>query len=127
MFADSPIFGVGQGNFFRLSSNIDLTQSIYMAQKGGENAHNYFLQILAEMGLVGTLVFIFTVAWPFFKIDRFSIIASPAVALLAIALGNVFSHPLLIRPNLILLAVFLSLIYAGLDYYKPKLSIPRVV
>ena len=127
MFVDSPIFGVGQGNVFRLSSNIDLTQSIYMAQKGGENAHNYFLQTLAETGVVGISVFIFAIAWPFLKTRPLSKIASPAIALLAIALGNVFSHPLLIRPNLILLAIFLSMMYAGLDRSKSQIRFQRTV
>ena len=115
MFSDSPIFGVGQGNFFRLSSNLDISHSLYMAQKGGDNAHNYFLQTLAETGLVGASAFALAIAWPFYRVDQFSKIAAPALALLVIALGNVFSHPLLVRPNLILFAVFVALLYASID------------
>ena len=115
MFCDSPIFGVGQGNFFRLSSNLDISHSLFMAQKGGDNAHNYFLQTLAETGLVGASAFVLAIAWPFYRVEQFSKIAAPALALLVIALGNVFSHPLLVRPNLILFAVFLALLYASID------------
>jgi O-antigen ligase len=115
MFSDSPIFGVGQGNFFRLSANLDISHSLFMAQKGGDNAHNYFLQTLAETGLVGASAFVLAIAWPFYHVDRFAKIAAPALALLVIALGNVFSHPLLVRPNLILFAVFLALLYASID------------
>jgi O-antigen ligase len=115
MFIDSPIFGVGQGNFFRLSSNLDISHSLYMAQKGGDNAHNYFLQTLAEVGLIGSLTFILAIVWPFFRIDPPSKIAAPALVILAIALGNLFSHPLLVRPNLILFSVFLALMYSYVE------------
>jgi O-antigen ligase len=120
MFSDAPIFGVGQGNFFRLSSNIDLSHSAYMVQKGGENAHNYFLQTLAETGLVGASVFVVALSWPFFQVDRLSILIVPSVAIFSVFLGNVFSHSLLVRPNLILLAVFLALLYASVDGGKSK-------
>jgi O-antigen ligase len=126
MFSDSPIFGVGQGNFFRLSANLDISHSLFMAQKGGDNAHNYFLQTLAETGLVGASAFVFAIAWPFYHVDRFAKIAAPALALLVIALGNVFSHPLLVRPNLILFAVFLALLYASIDTNTSKSRPSRI-
>ncbi len=120
MFSDSPLFGVGQGNFFRLSSNLDISHSLYMSQKGGDNAHNYFLQTLAEVGLIGSLAFILAIVWPFFRIDQFSKIAAPVLVILAIALGNLFSHPLLVRPNLILFSVFLALMYSHVETGSTK-------
>jgi O-antigen ligase len=120
MFSEAPIFGVGQGNFFRLSSHMDISHSSYLVQNGGDNAHNYFLQLLAETGLVGVLAFAFAIGWPFFRVEQFSKIAAPALVLFAIALGNLFSHPLLVRPNLILLAVFLALLYTIVDTKASK-------
>ncbi len=120
MFSDAPIFGVGQGNFFRLSSQLDISHSLYLVNKGGDNAHNYFLQTLAETGLVGGLAFALAVGWPFYRAGQFSKIAAPALVLLAIALGNIFSHPLLIRPNLVLFAVVLALLYASIDRTEVK-------
>jgi len=126
MFVDSPIFGVGLGNFFRLSTNVDLTHSLYMAQKGGENAHNYFLQTMAETGVVGAAAFFIAISWPFFKIERTTSVVAPAMALLSIGLGNIFSHSLLIRPNIILLAVFLALLYASVDSKDSKNNLQEV-
>jgi len=120
MFSDYPIFGIGQGNFFRLSSQLDISHSPYLLEKGGDNAHNYFLQTLAETGLVGAVAFGLAIGWPFFRVDHFSKITAPALAMVAIALGNIFSHPLLIRPNLILFAVFLALVYASVDKTAAK-------
>jgi len=120
MFSEFPLFGVGQGNFFRLSSQLDISHSLFLVQSGGDNAHNYFLQILAETGLVGGVAFVLAIGWPFYRVDQFSKIAAPALAILMIALGNVFSHPLLVRPNLILFAVFLALIYASVHKVAAK-------
>jgi O-antigen ligase len=115
MFSENPIFGVGQGNFFRLSSNIEISHSLYLAQSGGDNAHNYFLQTLAETGLLGALVFAIAIGWPIYRQKHVADIAAPVFAIAAIALGNLFSHPLLIRPNLILFAVFLALMYSSIE------------
>ena len=120
MFGDYPIFGIGQGNFFRLSSQLEISHSPYLVLMGGDNAHNYFLQTLAETGLVGAVAFVLAIGWPFYRVDHFSKIAAPALAMVAIALGNVFSHPLLIRPNLILFAVFLALAYASVGNAPAK-------
>lgn len=120
MFSDYPIFGIGQSNFFRLSSQLDISHSTYLVQTGGDNAHNYFLQILAETGLVGATAFVLAIGWPFYRVDHFSKIAAPALAMVAIALGNAFSHPLLIRPNLILFAVLLALAYASVGNAPAK-------
>ena len=120
MFSEYPILGIGQGNFFRLSSKIDISHSMYMLQKGGENAHNYFLQTLAETGLMGVSTFILVISWPFFRVTHFSKIAAPSFALFSIALSNFFSHPMLIRPILILFAVLLALMYASIENDVPK-------
>jgi len=57
MFSAYPLMGVGEGEFYRLSSNISFARSEFLQLNRGENAHNYFLQVLAENGLVGILVF----------------------------------------------------------------------
>jgi O-antigen ligase len=58
MIRARPLFGVGVGQYYATSS---LFLSPELAWKYGfENAHNYFLQIAAELGLAGLAVF---VAW----------------------------------------------------------------
>ncbi len=48
MFAERPVFGVGVGRFYALS-----TRYASPTWKDRNNAHNNFLQVLAELGLVG--------------------------------------------------------------------------
>jgi O-antigen ligase len=57
MWESAPVFGVGVGMFYPLSRR-------FMGPQLGwnyslENAHNYFLQIAAELGIVGLGVFLY--------------------------------------------------------------------
>ena len=112
MFALYPIFGVGNGNFFRLSLDKDLTATSWFHDKGGDNAHNYFLQTLAELGLVGVAVSAIIFIYPLLTRKKNSAIAPALWGLIAIALGNVYSHSLIVRENLFLLMGFVALLYA---------------
>lgn len=110
MFWSFPLMGLGQGNF--------LHQSIvpgYISILGGENAHNYFLQTIAELGLAGLISFLLIFLVPIFN-TRCSTKFTPILfAIFAVFIGNIYSHPLIIRENLLLLAVFVSLLYALVD------------
>jgi hypothetical protein len=55
MFASAPVFGVGVGRYFDQSGAFmpDTLRELY----GNENAHNYFAQQFAELGIVGGLLF----------------------------------------------------------------------
>ncbi len=55
MFASSPVYGVGIGRYFDRSAAFmpDALRELY----GNENAHNYFVQQFAELGLIGGLLF----------------------------------------------------------------------
>jgi len=69
MFASSPIFGVGVGHYFDRSAEFmpDELKRIY----GNENAHNYFAQQFAEVGVVGGLLFIWLIVPPLFRAWRY--------------------------------------------------------
>ena len=113
MFALFPFAGLGQSEFYRQSANYDLTQSLFLSiEQNGENAHNYFLQTLAETGLLGFGAFTLLLIYPAIRsVDRRSLIAA-ILALCAIFGGNLFGHSLLVRENLLLAACFVALMYA---------------
>jgi hypothetical protein len=55
MIAARPLFGVGEGRYY-LSSPLFLSPELATSY-GAENAHNFFLQVGGELGLVGLLLF----------------------------------------------------------------------
>ena len=55
--AEHPVFGAGIGGFYRLSGEY-LEEMLAAQNKTHENAHNYFLQIAADLGLSGLVVFV---------------------------------------------------------------------
>lgn len=103
--------GVGQGNFFHLSSILEFVGSPWITQTGGENAHNYFLQTLAELGSVGIVSFIIVFIWPYLNCKNPRKLLPVSMAILAVFLGNLYSHSLIIRENLYLLAALVALLY----------------
>lgn len=60
MVKDSPAFGIGIGRFLELSErygSADIAR-ILQVERTRDNAHNNFLQVAAELGLVGLLAFV---------------------------------------------------------------------
>ena len=112
MFAEFPIIGLGQGGFFRQSADIGFSKSFMLSHWGGENAHNYFLQVLVENGVVGFLLFGLVVVSPFLFVGSKKGLVPAALGLLALFLGNLFAHSFLVRENLILAAVLIALMYS---------------
>jgi hypothetical protein len=111
MFSAYPLMGVGEGEFYRLSSNISFARSEFLQLNRGENAHNYFLQVLAENGLLGILVFAIAFIVPYLACTNKKIIFPAVIALNSLFLGNVFAHSFLVRENLLLGAALLGLLY----------------
>jgi hypothetical protein len=113
LFALYPILGLGQSEFYRQSADHTLTNSYFLSiQQNGENAHNYFLQTLAETGLVGIAVFFLLIFYPIFHIKNKRLLIPAGVALGAIFIGNVFAHSMLVRENLFIAACLIGLMYA---------------
>ena len=108
-----PFAGLGQSAFFRQSANHDLTHSYFLSiQQNGENAHNYFLQTLVENGLLGFMAFGYLVAYPMIKTANKHVLIPALVMLAAVMGGNLFSHSMLVRENLLLAFCFVALLYA---------------
>ena len=111
MFSAYPLMGVGEGEFFKLSSNISFARSEFLKLNHGENAHNYFLQVLAENGLIGILVFAIAFIVPYSTCSNKKILLPALVGLLSLFLGNVFAHSFLVRENLLIASALLALLY----------------
>jgi hypothetical protein len=111
-----PLFGIGQGNFFRLSSIVEFSGSAYMKGQGGENAHNYFFQTFAEVGLLGIACFSLVFLTPLLSIKPRTLIVPTSVAIASVFAGNIYSHSLIIRENLFLLSGFIALLLSYKTY-----------
>ena len=108
-----PVLGLGQGEFYRQSANYQLSQSYFLAiEQNGENAHNYFLQTLAETGLVGGAIFALMLIYPFLKSRSRHDLLPAAIGLGSVFVANLFAHSMLVRENLFVAASLLALLYA---------------
>jgi O-antigen ligase len=101
MLASAPVFGVGIGRYHERSSEFmpEELRAVYRH----ENAHNYFAQQFAELGIVGGLVFVWFIAAALATAWRGVVSpgASPIhLALFAAAAGYLLTcvtgHPLLV-------------------------------
>jgi O-antigen ligase len=112
MFSAFPLMGIGQGEFYRMSGFGSFSQSTFLGAINGENAHNYFLQTLTELGLVGCFLFLIALILPILKSGSMLMLRPAIFICSAIALGNIFAHSLLVRENFFLLCCILGLLYA---------------
>ncbi len=105
MIGSHPAFGVGLGEFYRRSaefSSPELLAKFPAIANTGENAHNNFVQVAAELGIAGGLCFIWLVAASLVTPaqraiatdDRFLLALTAGVG--AFALTMIGGHPLLI-------------------------------
>jgi O-antigen ligase len=101
MIAARPLFGVGVGQYYR-TSPLFLTPQLAWSY-GAENAHNYFLQVGAELGVVGLALFCAWVGVVLWRAMKAIAIEPRDVRLLGAAAGVVVllatcltGHPLLI-------------------------------
>jgi O-antigen ligase len=118
-----PLMGVGQGNFYHLSADIAFSKSHFLALNGGENAHNYFLQTFAELGIVGIIGFVLVFTFPFINTKNRTLLLPAGLGIFALFLGNVYSHSFLVRENLLLCATLLGLMYfLASKYQTPEYS-----
>lgn len=60
MVASAPVFGVGVGKYYERSGEF-MPPQIREIYRGHENAHNYFAQVIAELGAIGGGLFVWLV------------------------------------------------------------------
>lgn len=66
VFIHHPVFGVGIGNFIKFYHSYSLLPSSY----GAFVAHNMYLEILADLGLVGFIPFFLTIVFSYLATTR---------------------------------------------------------
>ncbi len=95
MFMDFPLMGIGVGGFPRQGAQFQYSHSDYMKTNGMENTHNYFLQILAEQGLIGfgLLALFLGVGLLLLRQNRQNTLF---LIIVGIFIGNLYGHVLLI-------------------------------
>ncbi len=109
MYSNYPLCGLGLSSFNRSSSIVGFSTSNFLINNHGENCHNYFIQIVTEIGCVGVIILLL----PFFFLKNGSRHARVILALLiSIILGNVYGHELLLREYLVILVVVLGFLFA---------------
>jgi len=105
MYLSFPLFGLGQGAFYRLGSIEQFSGSETLARLGGNGVHNYFLQSFVELGPVGAVLALL-IAIPAFRLGRQNLRLISFYALIGIGVGNIYAHSLLVRETLMLAAIF---------------------
>jgi O-antigen ligase len=126
MYSHYPILGLGKGIFYRQSSIGEFSHSSFFVTYNGENAHNYFLQILAETGIIGLSLFCALFIYQAFYL-RNPNTQIVTVLILGIFAGNLYGHSLLIANILVLLFILLgvsNIDRGGQEYSTPKKIIP---
>lgn len=133
MWLSYPFFGIGQGDFYRLSAIAPFSRSNYLILNNGENAHNYFLQTLTETGVIGVAGFIIFVLYPFIISKKNTNYLPSLIALFGLSLANIFSHSFLVRENLFIAMLLFALLYADAiskssrDDYSAKNETKRIL
>ncbi len=101
MFRAAPWFGVGVGQYYGLSG--EFMPEALRATYRMENAHNYFMQVTTELGVIGIAAFVWLLGWPIVAAWR-ALLARPddrirlaaAAGVVAFVLTCVTGHPLLV-------------------------------
>jgi O-antigen ligase len=112
---DHPWFGVGLGEYRRASLE-RMPDSLRSLYPEGENAHDNFLQILAELGPLGLGAFVWLVAMTFRSIGARNAnppaeAAALGAGLVAFFLSCAFGHPLLMPQVSLWIAALLGVAY----------------
>jgi hypothetical protein len=103
LFSTEPLLGIGVGQFFERSADVIRDPAVH-ALYPRENAHNNFLQILAETGLVGFTAFVWLLVGAGGAIVRAlrtetadrAVLTGAAAGLCAFVATCLAGHPLLI-------------------------------
>jgi hypothetical protein len=105
MYSEFPLFGLGQGAFYRQSAERGFSESEFLVGMNGEGVHNEFLRMLVELGPIG-FGFALVIAVPYLRLGRANLKLVSFYALVGIAISGVYTNALLVRELLLLFGVF---------------------
>jgi O-antigen ligase len=105
MMANRPVFGIGLGEFYQRSGEFSSPDLIakFPVVALHENAHNNFIQVAAELGVAGGILFAWLMVAPLIAIGRRAAATREPFLLLTLAAVGAFvltclgGHPLLVR------------------------------
>jgi O-antigen ligase len=104
MFMETPVFGVGIGRYYQMSEIYFSRAQIQQLEPGSaykrENAHNYFLQVAAETGIVGFALFVGFLLWLLVRRWDFrgrSKNSAAGMAIIGLLVMSLTGHPLLVQ------------------------------
>ena len=130
MAADAPLVGVGAGTFLEESPNYGTAALAPLVYDGRtrDNAHNYFLQTLAEQGVVGLMALLAILAAALVPAlrgtPRRDVLTSwLAAGIVACILTWMTGHPLLLTEAALMFWLFIGVL-AGLS--PPPLASPAL-
>ena len=68
IFLNYPIFGIGINNFYQESSKSEYenTELLYTKGRAANHPHQIYLEIISEVGLVGSIYFLFVIFYPIY-------------------------------------------------------------
>lgn len=104
MWRQSPILGVGLGNFLVNLPKVLPSRTVYFLQP----VHNIYLLILSETGVIGLGIFLFLILY-IFKNFQLPISNFPFPFFSLLLLGLVDHYPATLQQGQLLLIIFLSL------------------
>lgn len=105
MYFAFPLFGLGQGAFYRLSIVPGFSGSELLIGMGGDGVHNELLRMLAELGPIGVGIALYA-AIPYLRLGRQNFKWVSFYALAGIGIGCVYTNALLVRELLLLGGAF---------------------
>jgi O-antigen ligase len=131
MFETAPVFGVGVSHFYDLSWNY-IGEHAHHVGARQENAHNNFIQVLAEQGAVGLAILLMAIGlllWQAFRAEQTT--SSPtrvwlAGGLIAAILTWLTGHPLLTAEFTTVFWLFCGLLAATLPPPVPSEGLRRL-
>ncbi len=105
----SPVIGIGSGVFFKISGIQHFSISPFLKTIGGENAHSYFMQVLAENGAFGLLALCLILLAGLWRVAGNHPSRIVSWACLGVISANFYNHGMLTPENTILFGIVMVL------------------